>query len=215
MKKLWKKSKWLLITWIFLVLLVFFTFVFFLPCSDQRELANNIIQAIAIITLVLVTLSYAISTMELAEQTRNQSDRTAALIEDQKLSRDLDFREKILEKFCMPLQYRLNNLKSQLEKVRSKEDLPYFTAKVTENSNAITNVFEVYGYLSPEDLSALIGQTSERLGAIINLDPDDEGNLEKLRDQAKLVIEKFLNILLKQSKENTLFLNDHYKFKEI
>jgi len=85
------KFLWLIILW----LLCCGAIIYFL-CGQ----INNIIQAIAIITLVFVTLYYAVQTQK--------------LVEEGKKKRDADFYEKRIDEFYMPFIEKLNVLKDKI-----------------------------------------------------------------------------------------------------
>jgi len=63
MKKVWKENKILIISWLSIIIIV----SILLLCLNSQELINNIIQAIAIITLVFVTWFYATQTQNLVK----------------------------------------------------------------------------------------------------------------------------------------------------
>lgn len=135
MKKFLKETKWILIISFLLILSICLVFIFLLPCEDQRLLANIIIQASAIVTLVVVTLSYVYYTKTLADQAKEQSSHVAhqamqttklayttnEALEEQKEKRTADHNERRLDEFYRPFIEKLNNMKKEIAK-RERDD---------------------------------------------------------------------------------------------
>lgn len=136
MKKFLKKTKWVLIISCFFILSICLVFIFLLPCEDQRLLANNIIQASAIVTLVIVTLSYVYYTMKLADQAKKQSiqiagqakqtkelaERTKELVEEQIGKRTADFWERRIDEFYKPFADQLGKMMKYISESRDDAD---------------------------------------------------------------------------------------------
>lgn len=93
-----KKGR-LIIIWILLILIVSILLIFLKP----QERINNIVQAIAILTLVFVTWFYAKQTQALVEQEKKA-------LEEERGKRYIDFGEKRIAEFYKPFINKLNEM---------------------------------------------------------------------------------------------------------
>jgi len=92
---------------------------FLLWFAKPQQTWSIIIQADAIITLILVTWAYAIRTKDLVDQQKIS-------LEEQKKKRTIDFWERRINEFYEPFFDKLN-------KMRSKINLDTFGKKIAEN----------------------------------------------------------------------------------
>jgi len=97
------KKERLFIHWLLAIIIASVLLVFLKP----QETINNIIQAIAIITLVFVTWVYAKRTGDLVEQEKKT-------LEENKKKKDADYWEKRINEFYQPFIVKLNNIKEEL-----------------------------------------------------------------------------------------------------
>lgn len=99
------KKERLFIFWFMAIIIASVLLVFLKP----QETINNIIQAIAIITLVFVTWVYAKRTKDLVEQEKIS-------LEEQKKKRTIDFWEKRINEFYKPFIDKLNTMRREINK---------------------------------------------------------------------------------------------------
>ncbi len=104
MKNIWKENKCLIFFW-FLTVVIISVLLLFLKCAA----INNIVQAIAITTLVFVTWFYA-------KQTKRQAEETKRLVEEGKKKNIADFWEKRINEFYEPFVKYMNDIKDELHK---------------------------------------------------------------------------------------------------
>lgn len=105
--------KSLFIPWMILTLVI----VGLILCFSSKnfgQLISNIIQAVAVGTLVLVTGFYAM-------QTQKQAKFSKSLFDEQKLKRDLEFNERRLQSFYNPFIEHLHEAFDVFEKIKIRE----------------------------------------------------------------------------------------------
>jgi hypothetical protein len=115
MKKKWPSFRFLIWSWIGAILIILFLMLLVFNSPSSQSTINNIIQAIAVITLSFVTLFYAIQTKLLVQE---QHDLT---IENQKKIR-IDFLERRIIDFFHPYLLLLDELRDSTFAKRGEVD---------------------------------------------------------------------------------------------
>lgn len=105
--------KSLFIPWMILTLVIVGLILCF-SSKDFGQLISNIIQAVAVGTLVLVTGFYAM-------QTQKQAKFSKSLLDEQKLKRGLEFNERRLQIFYNPFYEHLDEVFEIFEKKSIRE----------------------------------------------------------------------------------------------
>ncbi len=110
--------KSLFIPWMILTLVIVGLMLFFssndIVIFSMSQLISNIIQAVAVVTLVLVTGFYAM-------QTQKQAKFSKSLFDEQKLKRDLEFNERRLKFFYNPFFEHLDEAFDVFEEKKIRE----------------------------------------------------------------------------------------------
>lgn len=138
--------KSLFIPWVILTLVIVGLMLCF-SSKDFGQLISNIIQAVALGTLVLVTGFYA-------GQTKKQAEFSKSLLDEQKLKRDLEFNERRLKFFYDPFYEHLDEvfeifekksireIRDLLEKPRRKIFWPHSFMLQKETREMVSNFFK-------------------------------------------------------------------------
>lgn len=112
-----KKGR-LILFWILTVIIISIVLLFLSP----HEKISNIIQGIAIITLVFVTWFYAKQTQGLVEQQKAFLEQEKLSLEEEKNKRYAEFGEKRIEKFLHPILDKLQNIEKMLNGMQFNMD---------------------------------------------------------------------------------------------
>jgi len=179
MKKIWKENKNLLFLWLSIIIIVSLLLIFLKP----SEKLNNIIQAIAIITLVFITGFYANQTQKLVEQEKIS-------LEEEKKKRDADFWEKRINEFYKPFTETLNDIRDALHE---KEKDPKKLNKLKRDFKYLS---WQKGYMIPKETYKKMMKLE--LGILIaDIDKDKESFVrfyEAEKDARKIVNNEWLEI---------------------
>jgi len=181
----WEKNKNLIIL-ITLWILVS-VYIIFIACLSTKEM----IEAWGIITLVFVTMFYAIQTRNLAEQER-------VSFKDQVNKRNVDFEEKKLKEFYYPFKYLIFDLRD----------------KVKNEANPLIPTFELYleitklgasaGHLITKKLEDIAVDLLNSLFELKRVNVEDEEQLNLWREK---VLEKIDRVEEQNKKEIIVIKN--------
>jgi len=194
------RKGWLIFFWLLTIIIVSILLIFI----KANGKTSNIIQAIALITLVFVTWIYARQTQELVQQEK------ISLFEETK-KRHADFCEKNLQEFYMPLQYRLNNLNLLFKESSNLSELQCFSDYAKENYKVITDVLEKYGYLAHQDFGKSIDKLTQLFESAFDLSSDRPQEFDSLKGYTRSLLEDMRIMITKQIKENLKIVNEYYK----
>lgn len=174
------KKGWLIFFWLLAIIVISVLLWFLKP----QETINNIIQAIAIVTLVFVTLFYAKRTEDLVKQEEK-------VLEEEKKKRIADFAEKRLHNFYLPLQVYL---KQMIEILKLK---PISIKFLDENILQIKKAFSQYGYMLSKDSAYAFISWQNVILKISNIN-SEEKKKEKWKEELLIEIDKLLKNLRKE-----------------
>ena len=138
MKKLWKENKDLIILVFIWILASIFVLILLCPQIDEM------IQAEAIITLVFVTIFYAIQTQKLVKQEKIS-------LEEEKKRRTVDFWQSRLIEFFLPLRINLQKLQEIVMEFR-----PFSSDEFSKTLSEFIELMSKAYMLSPELNNSLI-----------------------------------------------------------
>lgn len=152
MKKILKENWGLLLAWLLVIILAIFLLISFKPPS----MINNIIQAIAIISLVFVTIFYARQTQRLANQEKKS-------IEEQRKKNRADFWESRLKEYYLPFKRILLDLTISVEK------RPFPADFIKKKISDLCDIYSYKQYMVSKDLAKSIISFMEDLNKFGNL----------------------------------------------
>lgn len=101
----WEKYKHLIIIWLVVFVIIVFS-ILFIP--DPYKIIGDIIQAQAVVTLVLITSFYANQTIGLVNEQKRTTQEQIKFRNQTKMKTDIDFAERRIDQFFHPLWMNLN-----------------------------------------------------------------------------------------------------------
>lgn len=190
----WKRGKNYVIPW-FLIVIFVSVLLFFLKPHTK---INNIIQAIALVTLVFVTWVYAKQTQNLVAQEKESLDEEIKM-------RNANFGEKRLKYFYVPTFKELNELKNQLEEPVIDYELFSKTIRI------YCDIYLDNIHMSPIDDKKKLGELNE---AFLSIKEEvKKGKLEKeTKDKILIKINEIYKLLEKRIFEIEIFIQKTYEF---
>jgi hypothetical protein len=188
--------KSLLILWTILMIGIVGSMLFL---SSKSQLLSNIIQAAAVVTLVLVTWFYA-------KQTQEQAKFPKSLLDEQKLKRGLEFNERRLQFFYNPFFEHLHEAVEIFEEKRIEE-----IREILEKPRR--EIFWPHYFMLQKETRKMV---SEFFFELI-VDAVDEGN-NQLEENAKSKLRKDFDEIRKKLNEERekieAYISDNYPFPE-
>lgn len=191
-KRVRKENMAVISVWFLLVIVV----TVLLSAIKAQLKIYNILHAIAIITLLFITLTYVIQTHKLLKQ-----GKMAA--EEEKKKRNADFAEKKLKEFYFPFRIKI----SQLEILMKKSNLSIDS--VVNLTKDIVELVSKYGYNMEKEVDKTL---LEMLEVIIKI-KDFEEEIAEWKDEAMtkiLELSRITNVEIASIKAR---INQVYKFK--
>ena len=146
------KKERIFIFWLLAIIIALVLLVFLKP----QETINNIIQAIAIITLIFVTWVYAKRTGDLVEQER-------ASLEEGKKKRNADFAEKYFQQYYLPFKYKLFKIQNFIKR---KTDLEQAHNEFGEISDIIPDISYLHTAFAFLNTAETLNATKELIPAL-------------------------------------------------
>lgn len=101
----WKKYKHLIVIWLAVFAIIVLS-ILFIP--DPFKKISDIIQAQAVVTLVLITWFYAIQTISLVNEQKRTTQEQIIFRNQTKMKTEIDFSERRIEELFHPLWLNLN-----------------------------------------------------------------------------------------------------------
>jgi len=218
MKKL-RDNKTLIFSWIISIVIIIVSMIILsskdIVIYSKNLLLNSIIHSFAVVTLVFVTWFYAKQTEIIAKQGREQSIQskeialqTQKLVEEQKLSRDLEFSERRLHEFYNPFIYSLDQaIKKFIE--RRIEETDEFLKKPQED------IFYRYSYMISKDTLGLVDGLLIEI-AIKGID-EHNNDLEDVNNEKKILFGRLKGTRNRLHDERTKiedYISNNYPFQE-
>ncbi len=205
------KKGWLIFFWFLVIMIVSIVLIFL----EAKGRTSNIIQTVAIITLVFITWFYA--------------KQTKKLVEEQKLERDLRFNERRLHSFYNPYILSLDELKenlSELDMSKLERKIVNYEAETTEVEfgkkinlakslfdHSYQSIFYKYSYMVSQETAKIIKKYFLELGVCSNKEMNKE---LKNEDQDKL-FELLIELRTRLHEERTKiedYISANYPFAE-
>ena len=196
------KFLWILIrkTWEFIIGIAFW----FLTCIiiyKQAEIQiTDKIQAWAIVTLIFVTIFYAIQTQRLVQQGKIS-------LKDQIKKRNADYGEKLLQNFFLPLIFKFIDLEAIIKKIPGLSELNNKIRPAVEIVNEITGLYKKYGYIATKEMMGSLANISNALQKIVDIRHGEENHFKIWKDEMNSLIKRANKIVLKQSKIHVKKIN--------
>lgn len=189
---------------IILILVAAFAVVLFLIFFRSKDnLASNIIQSLATLALVGVTLSYASSTKKLVDQEQRR-------LEEDKIKGKIEFKEKSLQEFGLPMQYRINNLKYYLT---ISSDFMQFNKNregIKNSTDKIIEVSERYAYLGPNKFAQEMANVATHFSLLYSLNHETEKDYVPLREKTITVLASATAMILEQNTNYFTAINEYF-----
>lgn len=176
--------KSLFIPWVILTLVIVGLMLCF-SSKDFGQLISNIIQAVAVGTLVLVTIFYARQTQKLVEQEEKS-------LKEEIKKKNADFEEKKLKEFYNPFKYLLFDLRFIVEN-EANPLKPTLELRVK-----IAELGSGYGYMVTRELEKKAVDLLNHLSEITNINEEDDEQLKTWREKA---LEKIEDVMKQKQKE--------------
>ncbi|MFW6172230.1 MAG: hypothetical protein ACOC5T_00595 [Elusimicrobiota bacterium] len=206
MKKIWKliKKSWeiiiLVITWLITCFVVFI----------QKLRVSDKVQALAIITLVFITLYYAIQTHKLVQQEKLS-------LEEERKRRITNFGEKRLKEFYLPLIRELTNILGAL-----KGTEPEKIEDINESFHKFIKIYLDKHYLCKSSINEKIKKFHYEFIPELRL-AQDKLKEKKKEESAESILKEFnsvvsvevkntKNIIIEESKDILSNIKENYKY---
>ncbi len=182
------RKGWLIFFWLLTIVVVLILLIF----VGAKGKTSNIIQAIAIITLIFVTWFYTKQTQGLVEQQRAFLEQQKLSLDEEKKKRNADFEEKKLKEFYNPFKYLLFELRSIVENEASP------SIPTLELQAKIAKLGSGYGHMITGELEDKAVDLLNHLFEVTNINEEDEEQLETWRKKA---LEKIRDVMKQKQKE--------------
>lgn len=211
MKKRWQ---WIKKSWKTILVAIISVFSWLIVCfiiHMQNLNVSDKVQAWAIITLVYITLYYAIQTQKLVEQERIS-------LEEERKIRIANFGEKRLKEFYLPLTRELTNILGALQGTEP-EKIEY----INESFHNFINILLEKHYLGTSSINEKIKNfhyefIPELRSAQYKLKKEEESAesiLQELNSAVSKKVEDMKNIIIEEAKEILSNLKVTYEYSII